>query len=141
MFGKRPKRKADKGKYKLVIPGELPTLNEMIDEAKTHWSNYSEQKKDHTSIVAWEAIKCKLPYIPAVKLEITYIRRDRSYDPDNIAAAKKYILDGLVEAGVLENDGWKQIKGWAEDWDVDKDNPRIEVVLINIQKRRNEYEN
>lgn len=120
-------------RYKFIIPGELPTLNEMIDEAKIHWNNYREQKEDHTEAVAWEAKRAKLPYIPAVKFEITYFRKTKAYDPDNIAAGKKFILDGLVEAGVLKNDGWKQVKGWTEEWEVDRDNPRTEVVLINMR--------
>lgn len=133
IFNKNTRPVADKERYKLIIPGELPTMNEIIDEAKTHWNNYREQKNDQTELVAWEAKRAKLPYIPVVKFEITYFRKSRAYDPDNIAAAKKFILDGLVEAGVLENDGWKQIKGWSEDWSVDSINPRVEVVLINIR--------
>ncbi len=31
-------------------------------------------------------------------------------DPSNIAAAAaKFIEDGLIKAGVIENDGWKQV--------------------------------
>lgn len=120
-------------KYKLVIPGQLPTLNEIINEAKAHWNNYRVQKEDSTDKVAWAAIEAGLPRLNAVKLDITYYRKNRRNDPDNIAAAKKFILDGLVAAGVLENDGWKQVRGWTEAWEVDKKNPRTEIILEEIE--------
>lgn len=53
-------------------------------------------------------------------------------DPDNIAAAVKFIWDGLVEAGVIPNDGWKENGGWSNHFEVDKDNPRIEVVIKEV---------
>ena len=120
-------------KYKLVIPGQLPTLNEIINEAKAHWNNYRVQKENSTDKVAWAAIEAGVPRLNAVKLDITYYRKNRRNDPDNIAAAKKFILDGLVAAGVLENDGWKQVRGWTEAWEVDKKNPRTEIILKEIE--------
>ena len=126
--------------YKLVIPGQLPTLNEIINEAKAHWNNYRVQKENSTEKVAWVAIEAGLPRLNAVKLDITYYRKNRRHDPDNIAAAKKFILDGLVAAGVIENDGWKQVKGWTEKWEVDKKNPRTEIILIEIGEERDEDE-
>lgn len=120
-------------KYKLVVPGQLPTLNEIIEEAKTHWAIYRDNKEDFTKVVAIEAYNAKLPKMKAIKLDITYYRKNRRHDPDNIAAAKKFILDGLVAAGVLENDGWKQVRGWTEAWEVDKKNPRTEIILEEIE--------
>lgn len=116
--------------YKLIIPGEMPTLNEIIDAAKSHWAEYSRMKSDFTNLVA--LVAKKLPELDRVYLEITYFRKNQRYDPDNIAAAKKFILDGLVAAGVLPNDGWAQVAGWSESWEVDKDNPRVEVIIKEV---------
>jgi len=30
---------------------------------------------------------------------------------------------------VLEDDSWKCIKGFKESWKVDRENPRVEVIL------------
>jgi hypothetical protein len=115
---------------KLIIPGELPTLNEIINTAKTHWGSYREMERVETKKIGWLAKK--LPCYSRVHLKITYYRKDKKYDPDNIAAAKKFILDSLVDVGVLENDGWKQIEGWEETWVVDRDNPRTEIILEEL---------
>lgn len=117
---------------KLVIPGEFPTQNEIINKAKTHWAKYKKMKDTYDDIVKLFANKQEIPFYESVKLDITYYRKNKSYDPDNIVAAKKFILDGLRKVGVLKDDGWKQIKGFTESWKVDKENPRIEVIFEEV---------
>lgn len=115
---------------KLVIEGELPSLNEIIDAAKQHYGSYSTMKKANTNAVAWPAKS--LPIYTAVELEVTWYCKNKRKDPDNIAAAVKFIFDGLVKAGRLKNDGWKQNKGWTNHFKVDKDNPRVEIVIKEV---------
>ncbi len=117
---------------KLIIPGELPSLNEIIGKSKSHWGKYHKTKKEETNKVAWLAKS--LPPVERVELDITYYCINRRKDPDNIAAGgKKIILDGLVKAGVIANDGWKQVAGWRESWEVDKEKPRIEVEIKEVE--------
>ena len=53
---------------------------------------------------------------------------------DNVAAfAMKVIQDALVRTGVLENDGWKQIMGFQCEFYVDRDDPRIEVEIVEVE--------
>ena len=58
--------------------------------------------------------------------------KNRKKDSDNIVVGKKFILDGLVEAGVLKNDGWKQVAGFKDEFEVDRDNPRIEIIIEEV---------
>jgi len=37
-----------------------------------------------------------------------------------------------VLVGILDNDGWKNIKGFTDDFAVDKGSPRIEVVIVEV---------
>jgi Holliday junction resolvase RusA-like endonuclease len=115
---------------KLVIEGEFPGLNKIIDAAKSHYQAYRRMKQDNTNAVAWPAKK--LPVYEAVELEVTWYCKNRRRDPDNIAAAIKFIFDGLVEAGRLKNDGWKENKGWTNKFKVDKENPRVEIVIKEV---------
>lgn len=50
-------------------------------------------------------------------------------DKDNIAFAKKFILDGMLQAGLIENDGWKQIGNFTDTFVVDKEKPRVVVEI------------
>ena len=113
--------------HKITIPCELADMNEIVKLAKRSPFAYSKLKKDNTNICAWASKK--LPKMERIRLKITYICKDKKKDPDNIAVAKKFILDGLVAAGVIENDGWGQIAGWTEEFEVDKKNPRIEIEI------------
>lgn len=69
------------------------------------------------------------------RLVCTWRCKSRREDPDNIASSKKFILDGLQAAGVIKNDGWKQIAGFVDNFVVDKENPGVEVMLISIPKK------
>lgn len=127
----RPPVKSN-GRAELVIPGQLPALNEIIQASKTHWSQYSKLKKKYSDLIEDITVIHRTPFFRELELDITYYCRDRRKDPDNIAAGKKFILDGLVAAGVIKDDGWKCVKGFNERWQVDKENPRVEVVLKDV---------
>ena len=116
-------------KQSFFIPGPLPGLNDVIAMAKRHWAQYAKEKAYWTDLVAWT---CKGKRIKPVKMafiEFTWIEKGKRRDPDNIAMAKKFILDGMVHAGVLENDGWGQIAGWSDEFKIDKARPGVEVTL------------
>lgn len=115
---------------KIVIPGEMPGFNEIVKAAKSHYHSYNNMKRDNTEIVTW--VSNKIPKQKRIFLDITWIEKDKRRDPDNIAVAVKFIWDGLVEAGVIANDGWKQNGGWKNSFEVDKDNPRIEVIITEV---------
>lgn len=119
---------------KIVIPGELPTMNQIIDAAKTHWNGYRKMKQDNTLLVA--LVARRLPECQRVDISITWYRRDRRTDKDNIMAGQKFILDGLKEAGVIGNDGWKHIRRITHDFAVDRHEPRVEVELQEVAPER-----
>jgi hypothetical protein len=114
-----------------TIKGSLPSMNEIIEQSKQHWSVYRKSKETYTNMVAWACYK--VPRMKKVDLTITWFCEDRRKDPDNIASALKYVCDGLVVAGVLENDGWNEIGEIHHSFKVDKDNPRIVVELVEVK--------
>lgn len=122
--------------YKIVIPGELPDLNTIIAESKRgrgKWQPYNEMKQEYTNIVAWIAKSEIKKQLKKIDLEITWICKNRRKDKDNISGGGiKFILDGLVAAGVIENDGWKQIGDIYHKFKVDKHNPRVEVEIREV---------
>lgn len=118
---------------KIVIPGKMPGFNEIVDAAKRgnrRYQPYNKMKRENTELVSW--VSKKVPKKKRIFLEITWIEQDMRRDPDNIASAVKFIWDGLVEAGVIPNDGWKENGGWSNHFEVDKNNPRIEVIIKEV---------
>lgn len=114
---------------KLIIPYQLPTLNEIIEQSKRHWSKYSLYKKRWTHIVKTQVEKQEFTIddLPVDFIFVWYCQNRRA-DPDNISAGQKYIFDGMILADVIPNDGWKQINSISHKFEVDKENPRVEVL-------------
>ena len=44
--------------------------------------------------------------IDKAKIVFRWIEPNRRRDKDNVAFAKKFILDSLQEVGIIKNDGW-----------------------------------
>lgn len=111
-----------------TIKGELADINQIVKKSKQHYGSYATLKKNNTALVALSARN--LPKIKSADFVITWYSKNRRKDPDNIAGGgTKMLLDGLVKAGKLENDGWKQIKSITHHFKIDKQNPRIEVQI------------
>ena len=116
----------------IIIPGELPDLNQIIAESKNHWGSYSSLKKANTQLVAFCTKQAKVKQYKKIDLEITWYCKNRRKDKDNIMAGTKFILDGLVQAGVIQNDGWANVGDIRHKFDVDKQEPRIEVKITEV---------
>lgn len=114
---------------KLIIPGRLPGLNDITDAARSNKYKAAAMKKEYTEMCGWYARAARLPRMEHIDLTVAWYEPNRKRDKDNIHAGIKFILDGLVLAGVIDNDGWKQIGKISHDVLLDSDNPRIEITI------------
>lgn len=116
---------------KITISGELPGMNEIINANRNNRYAGASQKKKFTNLVAWE---CKAQGIKPigykVDVEIHWYCKNKRKDKDNISCGMKFLLDGLMTAGVIPNDGWNEIGDINHRFFVDKDNPRVEMFLM-----------
>lgn len=119
----------------LTIPGELINLNDYIDAERTNRFIAAKIKREETERVAWVAKGARLPTITTYPVTIGFhwITKDARVDCDNVCFARKFILDGLVMAGVLTNDGRRQVAGFDGDrFSIDRENPRIEITIREL---------
>ena len=119
---------------KLVIPGELPGLNEIIEYSKEHWAKYAGEKHNRTEEIAYLAKSQIKGKYQKVDLAFTWFCKNKKRDKDNIIAGQKFVLDGLVAAGVIEKDGWEQIGNISHFFSIDKENPRVEVIIKEVEE-------
>ena len=118
----------------LTIPGELTDLNTYINAERRNRHIAAKIKKEETYRVAMEARAVPIYAVPEcqypVRVEFTWYTKNLRKDVDNVTFAKKFILDGLVEAGILEDDNRKHV-ALATDIGirVDKENPRVEISI------------
>ena len=122
-------------KEAFTVQGELPDLNTIIKESKRgrgNWQPYNDLKHEYT-IRVMAACRGIEPF-NKIDIDIEWICKNKRKDKDNIMAGTKFVLDGLVVAGIIDNDGWKEIGHITHGFIVDKENPRVLVELTEVGK-------
>lgn len=114
------------------IPCLLPSTNEIINANRRSKYDGARQKKETQSVVcmAIRASNARPVEKYPVFIDITWYEPNRKRDPDNIAGAKKYILDAMQEAGIIRNDGWSEVAGYADFYCVAE--PEDTGVLVRL---------
>lgn len=116
----------------IEYPGRLPGLNEIIDAAKRSPYEYAKMKDRYTSEIGWLAKK--LPRYERVNITITWYEPNMRRDPDNVMAGQKFILDGLVRGGAIKDDSQRYINSIIHRFEVDRENPRVEIEIQEVTK-------
>jgi hypothetical protein len=116
------------------FPGELPGMNEIVKAAKGCGGRgimYSNMKEIHTLSIKNAARKqYKGAPFARYTLAFQWFLKDARKDPDNIIAAKKFILDGLVAAGVLTGDTQAHFVGiTGEGREIRRGKPGVSVTV------------
>ena len=110
---------------------ELVTLNEYINAERRNKYIGAKIKKTMTDLVATECYSQKILHLDKIK-EIIFIwgHKDMRKDFDNVEFSQKWIRDGMVKAGVVDNDGWKNFPPQTlHKHIVVKDNPGVQVIF------------
>lgn len=115
----------------LTIGGSLPNLNEYTKANRANiFVGANMKKKAEIKITSY--IQQQLHGVNTVDkctIRFVWVEKDKRRDLDNIAFAKKFILDALVSNGILKGDGWSCVTGFSDSFNVDKERPRIEVYI------------
>lgn len=124
----------------LWIPGQLPSLNDLLYAHGTggggSGNSYARLKRKWTDDIALLARVGRLMPVECVRLRFTWREKDRRRDPDNVAGGgRKLILDGLVRAKVLKNDGWDEVAGFSDIWEIAA-KPGVLVLLETVVTNR-----
>lgn len=132
----------------ILYPFPFPGMNEVISMAKVPMRGrkggrkqnfYSVTKANLTHSCCQIALahfrENALAYPIKVSVKLHFLWKITSNrDPDNVTAGEKFIIDGLVWAKILENDGAKQIKGIYHDFRI-VPRPQQDVTLSIILRR------
>lgn len=113
---------------KFVIPGKLPGLNDYTKANRGNKYGGNQMKKNAQQLISY--FIPKKPIHTPIRLIFHWYEPNKKRDKDNIAFAKKFVLDALVNGGCIPNDGWKEIESFEDRFYVDKVNPRIEVEIL-----------
>lgn len=116
---------------RVTIKGVFPTLNEFIDANRKRagkWSAGNSMKQRDQNLIAWQ--------LPGFHTDRPVFLRYRFYcpnkrrDKDNVSGYfHKIFQDALVQMHCIPDDGWDNIVGYMDEFYIDRNNPRIEVLI------------
>lgn len=116
--------------HTVEIPMRLDAYNKYIDKNRRNKFMANKYKQDVESVLMYY-LKV-LPKIEnPVRICITWVEENRRRDPDNVASAKKFIIDSLVKSGKLQNDTHKFVKGFTDDFEFAKES-KIILKLVEV---------
>ena len=113
---------------KITIPDKThPSLNQW---SNWHWAKKGRVKKSWEEEIYYLSNKYNRPELEEAIVEIIYyFEQNRNRDKDNYTP--KFILDGLVKAGIIADDNDNNIfLNWKLK--VDKNNPRTEIKIKEV---------
>lgn len=117
-------------RQELHLDFQFPSLNDYTKALKKYRLVGQQMKTEYTDEVTVMCKHQKLkPYTRPIQLTFVYRERRSNRDPDNIVFAKKFILDGMVNAGVIPNDTQTYIKKFTDEWVVDSKRPGVLVII------------
>lgn len=113
------------------VDGRLDGLNDYTRACRgNRYAGASMKRRNQDACVEGIRKAGLTPMGPGVWVTSTWVEPDRRRDLDNVAFGKKFILDALVEAGILEDDGRPWVVGFTDVFpEPDKQHPRVAVEL------------
>jgi hypothetical protein len=104
------------GKITCEIGMKLPSLNEYINVCRENRYKEAEFKKNIESDIGI-FIRNLPQFENPVRIHFHWIEDNKRRDYDNIAFAKKFILDSLVKAGKLRDDNRKCVTAFTDTFE------------------------
>lgn len=99
----------------VTIKGKLPSLNDYIGECRKNPHAGAKLKKDTETLIMLQLCRMKRITSPVI-VHFEWHEKNARRDKDNVAAAKKFILDAMQKAGKLENDNNRFIAGFSDSF-------------------------
>lgn len=115
------------------IQAKLPSCNDYTKACRTNQFLGAKMKRNTQDAIGW-FIKGLPRFENPVTIDFIWIEQNAKRDLDNISFAKKFILDALVENGVLINDSPKYVVGFTDTFEKGKETE----VIITIKEAEND---
>ena len=104
------------GRVTCEIPMKLPSLNNYIDACR--FNRYAGAKMKTKTEDEISMYLQTLPHFERpIKIHFRWVEDNKRRDLDNIASAKKFILDAMVKTGVLTDDNRKCVVAFTDTFE------------------------
>lgn len=114
--------------YHAHIPVKLPGLNDYVRACRANRFEGAKMKQDAEQLISFY-----LRGLPDITCPVTirfhWTEGNRRRDLDNVAFAKKFVLDALVKTGKLPNDNRKFVRGFRDTFEEYKGTWCCDVII------------
>lgn len=101
---------------KFTVPYKLPGLNEYTEENRRNKHSGNKLKQQTEEDIIWILKSVRTQIDKPVRIKFTWYEQERRRDKDNVAFAKKFILDALQKSRILPNDNNQYILGFQDEF-------------------------
>ena len=119
----------------LPLPSGLLSPNHTIGSIGGRFAKAGAIKKYRK--LAEEAVACTfIETSPWQKVEVKahfYFKDKRRRDPDNATGSLKAAYDGIVDAGLVEDDDYEHMQREPPIFSIDCKDPRVELTITRLQ--------
>lgn len=105
----------------IELPIKFPSLNAYISQMNRNRYAGNAYKQKYQRLITPHLSKLPKPFPYPVKIHFLWIEDNHRRDLDNIAFAKKFILDALKNNGNLTDDNYHFVKGFSDDFSYEKE--------------------
>ena len=114
---------------RIEIPLKLASLNEYIDICRRNYYMANRLKKSTQEDIKW-FLKDIPRFENPIKIHFTWIEINKKRDLDNISFSKKFILDAMVELGIIKNDNLNHVTRFTDGFEIGDDYK----VILDIEE-------
>lgn len=109
---------------------KLPSLNDYIRANRANRYMGAKAKKGIEEDISWYLLKMP-EYQRPIKIHFIWIESNKKRDLDNIAFAKKFILDAMVKSHKLKDDNRRYVVGFSDSFEYAKE-PMVRLLIEEV---------
>lgn len=117
----------------LEIPYKFPSLNDYTAACRGNAYGGAAMKKKVQKAIA-PSISMLPVFEKPVVIDFHWVEGNNRRDYDNIAFAKKFILDSMVECGRLKDDNRKFVIGFSDTFGFEKNVFKLVMVIREVSE-------
>lgn len=117
--------------FLIEIPYKFPSLNDYTRACRSGWQAGAKMKEKIEKDIGW-FLKDLPVFDRPIIIHFLWIEDNKRRDYDNIAFAKKFILDAMQKQGRLANDNRKHVVGFTDSFDYGK--PTRVILRIEVKE-------
>ena len=120
----------------MIITLPLPPRVLHPNERPPHWAVKHIAAQNYKAMARIVGYGCGARYVEKVQIRpVFYFKTNRRRDGDGLIAWIKAAIDGIKEAGVIEDDSTEHIEWLDPQVGKDAGNPRLELHISPLEQR------